>query len=307
MNWYLETCTFRKAWGELHLEIVRTQDQTDRDTGYSCGLFFFYLFFLLLFCERRAFSGSENLNFFFFIQFLPHLSPLRASHISRKKIISVHRKLRTVSSTRCIYLLGTFIEHLGVLATPQVLGTQCKQDHPRLQGALPSRKNLEHVTGSGQGSVRSESAICGGVWFPCLSPAFPSRIEDRSVLTRPWGPWGRFITHEAWAGDDGLELDSIGLICPILMKPREVVAGGVDGLATWPPMELQQVSYQRDGGGGSLSGAVHWRAWYLRDKSLLWAGSFDSTQYWNVDHRTAGFHQSPPLPCGTKGGRGPRK
>lgn len=74
-------------------------------------------------------------------------------------------------------------------------------------------------------------------------------------------PVGHIYYHEAWAGDDGLDLDSIGLICPILMKPRELVAGGADGLATWPPMEFQQVRYQREGRGGSLSGAVHWKAW----------------------------------------------
>lgn len=95
-------------------------------------LFLSFFFFLL---ERRAFSGSGNLNFFFFIQLLPHLSHLRASHISHKKIISVHRKLRTVSGPQCIYLLGTFIEHLGVLASPQVLGTRREQDTSQASGS----------------------------------------------------------------------------------------------------------------------------------------------------------------------------
>lgn len=59
----------------------------------------------------------------------------------------------------------------------------------------------------------------------CLSSAFSSRTGDGSVLTRYWGLVGQSYDHEAWAGDEGLNLDSIGLVCPILMKPREVVAG----------------------------------------------------------------------------------
>lgn len=90
--------------------------------------------FSFFFVRKELFLG-QRISFFFFIQLLPHLSPLRASHISRKKIISVHRKLRTVSGTRCIYLLGTFIEHLGVLATPQILGTWHEQDTSQTSGS----------------------------------------------------------------------------------------------------------------------------------------------------------------------------
>lgn len=217
--------------------------------------------------REELFLGQRISIFFFFIQFLPHLSPLRASHISRKKIISVHRKLRTVSSTRCIYLLCTFIEHLGVLATPQVLGTRCEQDASQASGSSA----LEEEPGARDWKWPGvcEVGKCGmwGSDSPVCHLPYPLGRKTGAYSQGPEGH-GQIYYHEAWAGDDGLELDSIGLICPILMKPREVVAGGVDGLATWPPMELQQVSYQRDGGGGSLSGAAT-GTWYPRDKSFL--------------------------------------
>lgn len=47
--------------------------------------------------------------------------------------------------------------------------------HPRLQGALPSRKNLEQVIGSGLGSLRPESAVCEGSGSPVCHLPSPLR------------------------------------------------------------------------------------------------------------------------------------
>ena len=89
-----DTYMEREEQGKLHLETVMTpQMQADRATGLPRGLFFLSSFFFFSFLhKRRAFSRSGILIFFFLlaIQLLLHLSHLRASHLSPKKMISVH-------------------------------------------------------------------------------------------------------------------------------------------------------------------------------------------------------------------------
>lgn len=85
MNCYLETC----VCGKERVGFICKQSQLRRrQTGTLAS---HMVYFFLFSPQEKSFFWVRDSHFFFFIQLLPHLSYLKASHISHKKMISVHR------------------------------------------------------------------------------------------------------------------------------------------------------------------------------------------------------------------------
>lgn len=86
MNCYLETCICRKEWGRLNLETITTQMQADRDTGYLCGLFFFFSFFSPP--EKSFFWVSDSQFFVLYSASATFIPPQRFPHLPQENYFS---------------------------------------------------------------------------------------------------------------------------------------------------------------------------------------------------------------------------
>lgn len=215
---------------------------------------FSFSFFLL---KRRAFSGSGILIFFFFIPLLPHLSHLRASHISHKKIISVRVAENSEWHVAGISSFSIFMAHVNVWASPQVLGAQRGRTRgPHLEGSAIQVDSLEGVFG-GQGVCDAVQGPPGRFGSHTKPPSPPPGQKPVSTLPRRWGPRRTHVLPSSWARDEVLDLShrrDLSPHSPSLAQIRDKwePAGVLDRLA-----QSSVKPVEKAGSAGGLLGELH--------------------------------------------------